>query len=120
MVLVRSLISYPEVPREPQSFKRVKRVSVPQQSMSLKDIIKRFVRKESLPIEHDAMYCDHLGDLEKIAREDITQRMERLDSIKVKIASARKRMDDKAAAEKAAAEAVKPKVDIPPVSTVTG
>lgn len=80
-----SLRLYPSVTCEAQCFKHVKIVTVPNQSMTLKDIIKRFIRKESLPIEHQGVYAEGLGDVEKMAREDITERHERAARLKRKL-----------------------------------
>lgn len=59
-----------------------KKRTVPNQSMSLQEIIKRFMRKEALPIEKEAHYEDRFGDLEKLSREDITIRHERAEQLK--------------------------------------
>jgi len=56
---------YPPVKVTGQSFKNVKRIVLPSQSMTLREIIKRFIRKESLPIEKDGIYEDRYEDLEK-------------------------------------------------------
>lgn len=55
---------------------------VPNQSLTLKDIINRFIRKESLPIGREGTYNENLGDLEKIAREDIVDQKERAANIR--------------------------------------
>lgn len=46
--------------------------------MSLAEIIKRFVRREPLPVAREGVYEERFGDLEKIARTDITEQMERV------------------------------------------
>lgn len=75
-----------------QSFAGVKRYTVPQQNMSLREIIKRFIRKESLPVEQNGVYYEGLGDLEKLAKADIFDRTERAKDLKDKIQSATERM----------------------------
>lgn len=84
---------YPTRPIEGESFKGVKQQTVPNQSMTLKDIIKRFIRKESLPVMKDGLYVDDLGDLEKLARQDITVRMERAEQLRDYIEKADARME---------------------------
>lgn len=59
-----------------------KKQTVPNQSMSLQEIIRRFTRKEALPLEKDGVYEDRFGDLEKLSREDITVRRERAAQLK--------------------------------------
>lgn len=95
------LILYPKVPREPQDFKNAKRHVVPMQSMTLQEIIKRFVRKESLPIAREGTYAEGFGDLEKIAVEDMTIRDERLAEQRSKVRGMKKALEDQEAAEKA-------------------
>lgn len=59
-----------------------KKQTVPNQSMSLQEIIKRFIRKEALPLEKEGVYEERFGDLEKLSREDITVRRERAAQLK--------------------------------------
>jgi len=77
---------YPKVAIVGQSFAGVPSVTVPNQSMTLKDIIARFIRRESLPIGNSqTMYAEGLGDLEKMAYSDITVQMEKADWIREKL-----------------------------------
>lgn len=76
------LILYPKVQSKVIDFSKSKNVTVPNQSMSLQEIIRRFTRKESLPIEKEGTYEDRFGDLEKLSRQDITVRLERAGEIK--------------------------------------
>lgn len=69
---MKKLRLYPAVIVAGQSFKGVKISVLPSQSMSLQEIIKRFVRKESLPIEKPGVYSENHGDIEKMRYEDIT------------------------------------------------
>lgn len=73
---------YPTVKVKGQSFKNVKKVTVPNQSMTLKEILKRFIRKESLPVNQEGIYEDRMGDLEKLDKMDIVDKMEIVDEIK--------------------------------------
>lgn len=66
---------YPKVVVKGQSFHNVKKSVVPNQSMTLKEIIKRFIKHESLPIIKEGTYSDKQDiDLEKFVHEDITVR----------------------------------------------
>lgn len=100
-----SLRLYPPVQRSRTSFKDVKSVTVPNQCMTLAEIIKRFVRKESLPIGREGFYEDRMGDLEKLGNEDIVVQLERAADLKSKIKNAEAR-NAKADADKAAAAKV--------------
>lgn len=83
---------YPEVPREPQSFVGVKKCVLPNQSMTLQEIIRRFVKKESLPIEMQGVYNDSYDyDLEKLGKADITVREEVVAELKVQVAEGRRK-----------------------------
>lgn len=59
-----------------KSFKHCKCVVVPNQSMTLRDILIRFTRREALPVEKEGSYTEGYGDLEKLARKDITEQLE--------------------------------------------
>lgn len=58
------------------SFKGSKKLTVPDQSMSLKEILQRFVRGESLPIDKGGEYHESEDDLEKLARMDLVDKAE--------------------------------------------
>lgn len=74
---------YPTVAVKGKSFKGVKRVTVPNQSMTLAQILKRFVKRESLPLEKEGFYEDRYDyDLEKIQREDLVVKDEIMESVK--------------------------------------
>lgn len=85
---------YPQVKVKGQSFKTSKKYAVPSQAMSLAEILRRFVRREQLPVSKEGIYTTSMGDLEKIAREDIFDQHERVAELKVNIAKAEKRMKD--------------------------
>jgi len=95
---------YPKVVVVGQSFVNVKSVVIPSQSMSLQEIINRFTRREALPIEKNGIYNEFAGDLEKMAREDITERHERAAEMKARIAKAEKKKAKIEATAKAKAD----------------
>lgn len=97
---------YPNVIVKGQSFKGVKRVVVPKQSMGLREIIQRFVRRESLPSLREGVYEDRLGDidLEKVSKADITEQLDVADQIKSALSKREKRLKDRAVKDKAAAD----------------
>lgn len=84
---------YPKVKVQAQSFKGVKKHTVPNQSLGLREIIKRFVRRESLPVSKDGLYEERFGDIEKISRLDITEQMEVVQDLKEKIARFERNME---------------------------
>jgi len=87
---------YPVVPVKGQSFKGVKKVVVPSQSMTLQEIIKRFVRNEALPVSKEGVYEDRYDyDLEKLSKEDLTVQHEVIEEFKEKA----KKLDEKAKKE---------------------
>lgn len=91
------LALYPNARKvEREDFKGQKINTIPSQSMTLKEIIRRFIRRESLPIERQGVYHEGLGDLEKMSKEDIHDQMERVESLKGKIkrASDKKKKDE--------------------------
>lgn len=89
-------VFYPHArPRVGKSFKGVKRQTVPNQSLTLKEIVKRFVRRESLPVSRDGIYEERFGDLEKIKHADITEQMDRIAELKAQIANWNKRVREK-------------------------
>lgn len=87
--------------RKGQDFTGVKKVTVPNQTLSLKDILQRFIRKESLPINHDGEYVeDHpLGDLEKFSRSDISVLHDTAQNVKESIRKSKASLAEKAKAE---------------------
>lgn len=63
-------------------FSKSKVMTVPNQSLTLKDILKRFIRKEALPIEHQGFYETRFGDLGKVKDMDLTEQVDVIDNIK--------------------------------------
>lgn len=99
---------YPSARSTSVSFRGVKRMTVPGQSLSLREIVRRFVRREALPVNaKDGVYEHRFGDLEKISKLDLVEQHEIIDSLKVKIAdfnAREKARVAKEAEEKVAAE----------------
>lgn len=79
-----------------------KKIVVPNQSLSLRQIVQRFVRRESLPLHKPGIYEERFGDLEKLSTADITVRMDKVEELKAQIAAFEKREKDRA--EKAAVD----------------
>lgn len=120
----KQLVLYPDVKVYSKSYKGVKKVTVPSQSMSLHEILRRFTRKEALPIEKDGVYETRFGDLEKLGREDMTVQHEKVEEIKIAVDKHNKREREKKAQvekeeeEKRAAAAKAPPV-VPPDKPTT-
>lgn len=101
---------YPKVVVEGQSFKHCKKLVTPNQSMTLQEIIRRFIKKEALPVSHEGTYEDRYDiDLEKLQHEDLTVKDEVLQVYrdKVKTLDAKVKSEEKekqTAMQKAAAD----------------
>jgi len=107
---------YPSRPSKGQSFVGVKRCVVPNQSMTLQEILRRFVKREELPIARKGMYEERFGDLEKLSKADITVQMEEVERIKADLDLFRLREEKRIAKRKAdAAAAAAPPPIVPPV-----
>jgi len=107
---------YPPVRKIGQSFKGVKRCTVPNQSLSLKEIVKRFIRREQLPVAKNGVYEERFGDLEKISKMDIYDQMEVVKDLDSKIKAFIER--DKERSDKAKADALASPAPPPIVGTV--
>lgn len=83
-----------------------KKIVVPNQSMSLHEILERFTRNEELPIGRDVQYHESEDDLEKIAHMDLVDREEYADKFRETQKAYKKQeaAKQKAAKEKIAAE----------------
>lgn len=75
---------YPVVARRRQDFTGVKRVTIPNQTMGLKEMFKRYVRREPLPLEKEGIYVESDYDLEKVAKMDRVDQDEILSEMKAK------------------------------------
>lgn len=85
-----------------------KKQVVPNQALSLAEIIERFSRNEVLPIGRETSYDDGDDDLEKVAQSDLVDRAEfskKMEDIKTKYEAQEKRK--KAAQAKKLAEEAK-------------
>lgn len=69
-------------PSKGASFIGVKKVTVPSQAMSLREILTRFVRNEKLSVGHDVNYGDVGVDLEKMKYSDLVDRAEFSEKLK--------------------------------------
>ena len=91
------------------SFKGIKTQTVPDQSMSLQEILERFTRNETLPVGHDHHYDEETEhDLEKVKHFDLVEKQELAQEFKdkaSKIDATLKKREAKEKAEKAAKEA---------------
>lgn len=119
---MRNVQLYPTVVVARQSFTGAKVHTVPKQSMTLREIIQRYVRKMPIPVSMDqGIYQDRMGDLEKMQHDDLTIQAERAAEVKRAIATAklneknRLAAEQQAAVEKLVAEKLKQKaVESPP------
>lgn len=58
------------------------KLTVPNQSMSLSEILERFTRGESIPVMKQTQYHESEDDLEKVGQMDIVDRLEFADKQK--------------------------------------
>lgn len=58
------------------SFEGVEELTVPNQSMTLQEILQRFVRKEKLPVGKEVSFSESNYDLEKLSSMDLVERDE--------------------------------------------
>lgn len=105
---------YPTIQVKGKSFKGIPRQTVPNQSMSLKEILRRFTRRESLPIEKQGVYEDRFIDLEKVQWMDLTEQKEYRDELEQWLHKQNKQRADAAAKQKAEVEAAAAAAAIPP------
>lgn len=59
-----------------------KKMVVPDQSMSLEEILARFTRGEAVPIGRDGSYHESEDDLEKVSRMDLVDKAEFVEKLK--------------------------------------
>lgn len=111
------LVLYNPRPRVGQDCSKWKKMTVPNQSMTLKEILRRFIKRESLPIVKEGTYHESDYDLEKLARADFTEQHEVLEEIKVDVAKKRKKMEDENRPPATPAPTPDPKPPVPPSST---
>lgn len=102
--------SHPE-PAKGISFKGIKKMVQPNQSLSIREILKRFTRGEPLPIGNKSpQFYEGDDDLEKVRHMDLVDREEFIGKMKNVQKDYQKQEKDKAeklAAEQAAAKKAK-------------
>lgn len=89
---MKKTVLYPVVPRVRQVNIGKKR-TLPNQAMSLREMLKRFIRREALPVERKGVYIETEYDLEKIPHLDRTEQDEILTEMKAKTAKAKEKLD---------------------------
>lgn len=82
---------------------------VPMQSMSIAEMLRRFVRREALPVEHRAVYADVGYDLEKISKMDPVEQDEVLSEVKERVSKLQGEYDAAIQQQKADAAAARAK-----------
>lgn len=81
---------YPTVIVKGQDLSKQKVVTVPKQSMTLKQIIDRYTRKMPVDVTmKDMVYEDRFEDLDKMARADITYQLDYAAELKSRLNSTR-------------------------------
>lgn len=91
---MRNVILYPAVPRVRRLFVGVKRCTLPNQCMSLAEMLRRYVRREPLPAAKDGVYVETDYDLEKLTKMDRVEQEEVLTEMKQTVARKRKVVED--------------------------
>lgn len=84
------IVLYPAVPRVRRMFDGVKRTTLPNQCMSLQEMLRRFVRREPLPSAKDGVYIEGDYDLEKIVKMDRVEQDEILEAVKETVSRRKK------------------------------
>lgn len=98
---------YPVVLVIGQDLSKERIVTVPKQSLTLKQIIERYTRKMPLDVTtKDAVYEDRFVDLDKMAHADITYQLDYAEELKNRLNSTRADVKAHNAKQKAKAEAV--------------
>ena len=91
---MRKLVLYADRPKVPgTSFKGCKKHVVPDQSLSLSEILRRFVRHEALNISKEGTYAETDYDLEKVAASDPVDKEVVLEQVKQNTARAKAKME---------------------------
>lgn len=108
-----SLRLYPKRPCPGQDLTKEVVLTVPQQSLTLAEIIRRYVRHQPIPVSSiNGVYCNGLGDLEKLDGEDLTVKAERVAELRTQVKALRKAAIPKPVES--------PSVGVPPKGDVTG
>lgn len=106
-----ALVLYPKVTVKVRDFSKVKKQVVPNQSMSLKEIVTRFIRRESLPVSKEGIYEERFGDLEKLTKADVTIKEDRIEELKAQLKESKLRIKAKEEEAKKKAEEAKVEED---------
>lgn len=108
----RKIVLYPKVVVKAQDFKKSTVHTVPNQSMSLREILTRFTRREPLPVEKEGYYETRFGDIEKLKNLDPVEQQEESEKLKdlVKKGGARIKKEQQDAEEKRKAEEIEVEV----------
>lgn len=77
-----------------------KKIVVPNQSLSIEEILQRFTRNEALPIGQEVQYHESDDDLEKISHMDLVDKAEYAETLKETQRVYKKQEAVKAKAEK--------------------
>lgn len=88
------LVLYNPPPRVSQDCSGWSQHTVPNQSLSLREIIKRFVRREPLPMSKEGTYFEGDYDLEKLGSSDITEKHEVLEDLKKDTERKKRKVED--------------------------
>lgn len=106
----KNAVAFPRPELPSKDWSQIERLTVPDQSLTLADIIDRFSRKEALPIGKQVSFNDEIEvdspfavDLEKLAKADIIDKMEYVEQWKT-VTTAYAEQDKKAKAAKDAAD----------------
>lgn len=92
---MKKLENYFIPPRAGQSFKGKKVYTLPRQTMTLGEILRRFIKKELLPELKQGIYEDRYEmDLEKLAKADRVHRDEVVEELKTVNKKRQKKIED--------------------------
>lgn len=86
---------YPKVVVKGQSFVGEVKQTVPRQTLSLREILRRYVRNEPLPGTKGGIYEERFGDLEKMSKMDMVDQMDKVEELKGQIAEFERRQKDR-------------------------
>lgn len=101
---MKKALKHPNFILKGEDYSKSEILVVPNQSMSLHEILLRFTRKERLPVSHEHIYGDDIAekgvpigdlDLEKESRQDIFDMHQRAESIRDRIKLAREKQRKK-------------------------
>lgn len=85
---------YPTYKRIGQDFSNVEKMTVPNQTLTLKEILRRYIKKEPLPSMKEGTFHESEYDLEKLSQADLTEQHEVIEELKQKVKRKKKVVDD--------------------------